>query len=134
MEVGMATLRSVVIGFLTLVLGLSSSAFGSERHAVEPAKLAQAVAHRVAQENADRRAVREALANPEVVRLAESLGIDVARLKASVDTMDADALARAASAAAEVNRPLVGGASTITISTTTVIIGLLIIILILVAD
>lgn len=130
----MRTFRSVIAALFTLILGLSSSAFARERHAVEPAQLAQAVADRGAQQDVQRAAVRQALARPEVARAAAGVGIDLAQVAASVDTMNPDALARAADAAAKVNQSLVGGASTITISTTTVIIGLLVLIIILVAD
>ena len=81
----------------------------------------------------DRAAIREALGRPEVQSLANKTGIDVDRLSAAVNTMsDADAQ-RAADAAREVNQSLVGGASTVTISTTTIIIGLLVLILLIVA-
>ncbi len=130
----MRTFRSVLAALLTLILGLSGSAFAHERHAVEPAQIAHAVANRVAQQDIQRAAIREALARPEVARMASGLGIDLAGVAASVDTMGPDALAQAADAAGKVNQSLVGGASTVTISTTTIIIGLLIILLIIVAD
>lgn len=78
--------------------------------------------------------MRDALSRPEVRAIADKAGVNLGHLAATVDTLDATALARTADTARDVNAALVGGASTITISTTTIIIGLLIIILILVAD
>jgi hypothetical protein len=87
----------------------------------------------VASQDANRAAVREALARPEVKRVAAGVGVDANRLAAAVDTMAGPDLDQAASAARQVNQQLVGGDSSISISTTTIIIALLVIILIVVA-
>jgi hypothetical protein len=130
----MRTIQTLLAAPLLLVLGLSPSAFAQERHAVAPADIARAVTQHVAEQDADRAAIQEALTRPEVRAIAARTGVDIDRLAASVDSLDPDAVARAAASAREVNTALVGGASTVTISTTTIIIVLLIVILILVAD
>jgi hypothetical protein len=76
--------------------------------------------------------VHEALARPEVQQVAASIGLDLTRAAAVVDTMSAADLERAASAARDVNQQLVGGASTVVISTTTIIIILLLVIILII--
>jgi hypothetical protein len=131
MEVSMRTLRSLLAGSLIVVMALPARAVG-QQHAVDPAEIAKAVARHAATEQADRAAIREALARPEVRSLAARAGVDPGRLASGLDTLTAPDLARAATAARDVNEALVGGAS-ITISTTTIIIGLLLLLLIIVA-
>jgi hypothetical protein len=125
---------SLIAAVLALVLAWSPSARADERHAISPAKLAQAVAEHTASQDADRAAIHEALTRPEVRAVAERTGLDIDRVAASIDTLSPTELASAAASARDVNNALVGGASTITISTTTIIIVLLVVILILVAD
>jgi hypothetical protein len=129
----MQTVRKLVTLVLAVLIAAPSAAFADGRHVVDPATLAATVAQHVEQQNADRAAIREALARPQVRDMAGRMGVDVDRATAVVNTLgDAD-LARAASAARQVNQQLVGGARTIVITTTTVIIALLIIILIILA-
>ena len=129
----MRTLRKLLVGPLVLVTALSSAAFAEERHVVDPVALANAVTQRVGEQDAERAAIREAFARPEVRDVAAKTGIDLARLSAAVGTLGGDDLARAAGAARQVNDRLVGGATTVVISTTTIIIALLVLILIIVA-
>lgn len=129
----MRTLRPVLAGSFVLVLALSASAFAQERHAVDPAALAHSVTQHVAAQDADRAAIHEALARPEVREMAGRAGIDLDRVDQSVDTLTGQSLDRMASAARDVNQALVGGASTVVISTTTIIIALLVIIIIILA-
>ena len=91
------------------------------------------MAAKVASQDADRAAIREALARPEVKNLAAGMGVDMNRLTETVDTLAAADLDQAASTARQVNQQLVGGDSTVTLSTTTIIIALLVLILIIVA-
>jgi len=111
----------------------SSSAFADQQHLVTPSQLATTVADGVAKQDANRTAVHEALARPEVQSVASSMGIDLTRATAAVDTMSGADLARAADAAQQVNQQLVGGASTIVISTTTIVIILLLVIILIIA-
>jgi predicted xylose isomerase-like sugar epimerase len=115
-----------------LALALSTAAFAQERHVVTADKLAQTVSQYVQKQDADRAAIRETLARPEVKNVAESMGIDIGRVSASIDALPPESLERAAATARDVNQALVGGASTIVISTTTIIIVLLIVILVVV--
>lgn len=128
----MPTVRTILLFPLLALMMATSSAFAGQQHVVAPSQLAAAVADSVAKDDANRAAVHEALARPEVQRVASSMGMDLTRAAAAVDTLPAGDLERAASAARDVNQQLVGGASTIVISTTTIIIVLLVIILIVV--
>ena len=123
-----------LVALVTIVtLGISQQAFATERHAVALSQLAETVNERVAQQEADRAEIRAALAHPEVREIAVRLGINLDRVDAALNTLSQDALARAASAARQVNRSLVGGAETLAISATTIIVALLVVILIVVA-
>jgi hypothetical protein len=131
----MHTFRSVLAIPLMLSLCLAGSgpAFAQQRHVVDPSTLAQVVGQRVAQQDTDRAAIREALGRQEVQQVAKDVGVDLGRVNASVATLAGSDLARAATAARHVNEALAGGASTVVISTTTLIIALLVIILLIVA-
>jgi hypothetical protein len=122
--------RSIV--WVLVACFTASAAYADQQHAVAPAQLAAAVSDHVAAQDADRAAIREALAQPQVKDVAASMGLDLARATRAVDTMKTAELQQAANAARQVNDQLAGGASTIVISTTTIIIVLLIIILIVV--
>jgi hypothetical protein len=130
----MRVLHKIVAGPLVILLALSSSAaFADERHVVDPAAIAATMDARVARQDADRAAIREALARAEVREMAGRVGIDLSRIDAAVATLDGQDLERAAEAARQVNHSFVGGASTVVISTTTIIIALLVVILLIVA-
>jgi hypothetical protein len=128
----MKIVRSLITFVLAALMAVPSPALANGQHLVPPAQLAAALAQHVERQNADRAAVREALARPQVREMAGRMGIDLDRAVAAVDTFaDAD-LVRAANAARQVNQQLVGG-QTVTITTTTIIIALLVVILIIVA-
>ncbi len=129
----MRMLRSLVAVPLVFILGLSAPALAQDRHIVNPSALSQAVAAHVAQQDADRAAIHEALNRPEVREVAEKSGIDLDRVNASIDTLSGSSLEEVAAAAQRVNQTLVGGASTVVISSTTIIIALLVVILLIVA-
>ena len=129
----MRTITTLLAAPLMLILGFSTPARAQDRHAIPPSALAAAVTDHAASLDADRDTIREALKKPEVRTVAERIGIDIERAEASIDSLDPSTVARAAESARQVNDALVGGASTITISTTTIIIVLLLIILIIVA-
>jgi hypothetical protein len=127
----MQTVRQFLV-FPLVALMMASSAYAEQQHIVTPNQLAATVADHVAAQDANRAAVHEALARPEVQAMASSLGVDLARAAAAVDTMSGADLQRAADAAQQVNQQLVGGASTVVISTTTIIIVLLLIIILVI--
>ena len=122
-----------LLAFTLIVLTTVSSAFAADQHVVSPQQLAAAVNGKVAQEDADRAAIREALTRPQVRDAAKSIGVDVDKISARADTLSGPDLVKAADAARQVNHDLVGGASTVVISTTTIIIILLLVILLVVA-
>src|SRR5215204_2259546 len=131
----MSTVRRLFMLPLAALLAFSSTPAAAGQHVVPPSQVAATLTDHVAKQDADRTTVREALARPEVQRVAATIGLDLARATAAIDTMSDADLERAASAARDVNQQLVGGASTVVISTTTIIIALLIvIIIILIAD
>jgi hypothetical protein len=127
----MSIARNLMAPIFLLLLA-STAAFAGEQHLVSPGQLAATLDERVAAQDADRAAVREALARPEVREAAAKAGLDLTRATAAVDTLEGPDLARAADAARKVNQQFVGG-STIVITTTTLIIILLLLILLVVA-
>ena len=128
----MPTARSLVALSLTVLIA-STSVRADQQHIVAPAQVAAAVADRVAQQDADRAAVADALKRPEVREFATRMGVDLSTVDARISTLAGADLQQAADAARRINGDLVGGASSVTIGTTTLIIILLLIILIIVA-
>ena len=128
----MQSVRRLLVFPLMALMLASSSAFAGQQHLVTPAQLATTVAEGVAKQDANRAAVHEALARPEVQSVASSVGLDLTRATAAIDTMSGADLERAAHAAQQVNQQLVGGASTVVISTTTIIIVLLLVIILVI--
>ncbi len=129
----MRTVRQLLALLLSLLTVPAGSAFADQQHVVDPSQLASTVAQRIATQDADRAAIRATLARPEVRDVAATLAVDVRRLTTAVDTLSGGDLERAVTTARQVDRQLVGGASTVTLSTTTIIIGLLVLILLIVA-
>jgi len=128
----MTKARMMFVLPLMLVVLAAGSAFADQQHIVNPQQMTAAMSAKLASQDADRTAVHEALARPEVKDVATTMGVDVNQLGAAVDTMSGVDLQQAASAARQVNQQMVGGASTIVLSTTTIIIILLAVILIVV--
>jgi hypothetical protein len=141
----MRTIRQLLVFPLVLVTAMAAPAFADLsrqsaegatadlQHLVPPGQLTATVTDRVAAQDASRAAIREALARPEVQRVAASMQLDLARASAAIEMLTGTDLDQAANAACSVNEQLVGGASTVVLSTTTIIIILLVIILLIVA-
>ena len=129
----MRIVRELLAFPLMLLTIAASPAFADQQHLVAPGQLAATVTEHVAQQDASRAAIREALARPEVRDVASSMHVDLARATAAVETMTGADLEQTANAAKTVNQQLVGGASTVVISTTTIIIALLVLIILIVA-
>lgn len=91
-----------------------------------------ALTHRVADVTAKRQAITMALQQPDVERVARSLGVDIARANASVATLAGADLDRIAAQAQLVNDQIAGG-QTVRLNLLWIIIGLLVVILIVVA-
>jgi hypothetical protein len=132
-DILMRNVRQLLAFPLMLLTIAASPAFADQQHLVAPGQLAATVTDHVAQQDASRAAIREALARPEVRDVASSMHIDLARATAAIETMTGTDLEQAANAARTVNQQLVGGASTVVISTTTIIIALLVLIVLIVA-
>lgn len=92
----------------------------------------EALAHRAADVTAKRQAITTALQQPDVERVARSLGVDIARASASVGTLAGADLDRIAAQAQLVNDQIAGG-QTVRLNLLWIIIGLLVLILIIVA-
>jgi hypothetical protein len=118
---------------LVALMLASTSAYAGQQHVLTPSELAATVTDGVAKQDANRAAVHEALARPEVQAVASKLGLDLTRADQAVDVMSGSELDKAASAAQQVNQELVGGASTVVISTTTIVIILLLVIILIIA-
>ena len=129
----MQSVRTLFVFPLVVLMMASSSAFAGQQHLVTPGQLATTVAGGAAKQDANRAAVHEALARPEVEAVASKLGLDLTRATAAVDAMAGADLEKAANAAQQVNEQLVGGASTVVISTTTIVIILLLVIILIIA-
>jgi hypothetical protein len=128
----MRTIRQLLVFPLVLVTAIAAPAFADLQHLVPPGQLTATVIDRVAAQDASRAAIREALARPEVQRVAASMQLDLSRASAAIEMLTGTDLEQAANAARSVNRQLVGGASVV-LSTTTIIIILLVVILLIVA-
>ena len=129
----MTTVRKLTTFLVAALVAAPTVALADGRHVVDPGTLSATIAAHAAEQDADRAAIREALAQPQVRDMAGRMGLDVDRAVAAVDTLGPADLGRAATAARQVNQQLVGGATTIVITTTTIIIALLIIIIIVLA-
>jgi hypothetical protein len=128
----MLTVRKLLALPLMLLVALAAPAFADTQHAVDPGALSTIVGQRVAQHDADRAAIREALGRQEVRDIAARMGLDLGQAAASLNTLSGSDLSRAGDTARQLNQQLVGGASTVTLQTTTIIIILLVVILIVV--
>jgi len=130
----MRTFYKLLVGPLVLLTALSSSSittFAAEpQHTVSPSELAATVAGHVAQQDADRAAIREALGRPEVKNVATRVGIDLDHVAAVAGTLSGASLNEAAAAARQVNDAVSGGSSTVVISSETIILVLLLVLLI----
>jgi ATPase subunit of ABC transporter with duplicated ATPase domains len=129
----MQTVRKLTTLVLAALIAAPTVALAEGRHVVDPAAISATIAQHSAEQDADRAAVREALAKAPVREMAGRMGLDIDRATAAIDALSPGDLGRAAAAARQVNQQLVGGATTIVITTTTVIIALLIILIIVLA-
>jgi hypothetical protein len=127
----MTSPHKVFVPLFVVLMATAGPAFAGQ-HIVAPRELSEIVSARVAADDADRAAVREALARPDVQAVAGRMGVDPNRLTAVVDTLSGVDLRQAGTTARRVNEQLVGGASNVVISTTTIIIILLVVILIII--
>ena len=99
---------------------------------IPPGAIDDALANRAADVTAKQQAIKTALQQPDVQRVATSLGVDIARANASVATLGGADLDRIAAQAQLVNDQIAGG-QTVRLNLLWIIIGLLVLILIIVA-
>ena len=99
---------------------------------IPPGVIDDALTRRAADVTAKQQAIKTALQQPDVERVARSLGVDIARANASVATLAGADLDRIAAQAQLVNDQIAGG-QTVRLNLLWIIIGLLVLILIIVA-
>jgi hypothetical protein len=100
---------------------------------VPPGSIDAAFTAQAADVTAKRQSITTALQQPDVERVAKSLGVDIARANVAVATLAGADLDRAAAQAQLVNDEIAGG-QTVRLNLLWVIIGLLVVILIVVAS
>jgi hypothetical protein len=103
-----------------------------QSHVVDQQMIQKAFDQRAAEAAAKRQVIRSALQQPDVVKVANRLGLDIARAEAAVATLDGAELNQLAAQAATVNDELSGGQN-VTLNLIWIIIGLLVLILLIVA-
>lgn len=101
-------------------------------HVASGATLDRLVAADMAQQNADRQAIRDLLQRSDVRDIAAQNGLDIRKADAAVSTLTGKDLQETAARARLAQEQLAAGSS-ITITTTTLIIILLVVILLIVA-
>ena len=114
------------------IIFAAGPARAQQPHVVDSRALDQALAQRTAETNAKREAIRTALQQPDVQRIAERLGVDVARVESAVGTLSGGDLDRVASHAQAVNDAIAGG-QTVRLNLLWIVLALLIVILIIMA-
>ena len=117
---------AVVLSYLVLAVPARA------QQIVSPGAIDHALAERAGDATAKQQAIKTALRQPDVQRVAQSLGVDIARADASVATLAGADLDRVAAQAQLVNDEIAGG-QTVRLNLLWIIIGLLVVILIIVA-
>lgn len=123
------TLAAVLCaGFLSASL-LTLSARAQEAHVVGAGELDRITADHRSEAQQQRELLLDVLERERVAEAAGRMGVDLVEAREAARTLEGGALEEAAEQAREIDRSLVGGASTVTISTTTLIIVLLLILI-----
>ena len=99
---------------------------------IPPGAIDDALTQRAADVTAKQQTIKTALQQPDVERVARSLGVDIARANASIATLGGADLDRVAAQAQLVNDEI-GGGQSVRLNLLWIIIALLIVILIVVA-
>jgi hypothetical protein len=123
-------IKTTVAAVMTLALLWTAPAFAQSQHVVPTGQLRQAI---VAQAQADaktRATVRRVLNGTQAQNLAASLGVDLSRADAAINSLSRAQLDQLAAPVQQADAQLAGGANnTIIISTTTILLILIIVIL-----
>jgi ABC-type uncharacterized transport system YnjBCD ATPase subunit len=118
---------------ILLIVTFAMPRIGAQQlHVVDTTAVQRALDQRAADSLAKRQVIRTALQQPDVVKVANQLGLEAARVDAAVAALDGAELDRLAAQAEVVNDALSGG-QTARVNLLWVIIGLLVLILIIVA-
>jgi hypothetical protein len=120
------------LGFVLCFVLVTAVLPARAQQIVPPGAIDQALTEKAADLAAKQQTIRTALQQPEVQRVAKSLGVDIARAQGAVGTFSGADLDRVAAQAQLVNDEVSGG-QTVRLNLLWVIIGLLILILIIVA-
>lgn len=122
-------LRLITAGLMLSSLLFSSTAMAQQRHIVDAVSMNRAVAAQTATDQQNRDVVRGVLHQPQVVALANRMGLDVTKADAAVSTISGAELAKIATQARTANTQLAGGSDTVVIGMTSLLLIIIIIIL-----
>jgi hypothetical protein len=128
----MRFLEKALVVFLCLGV-VSPGVRAQQPNVVDPSALDQALAEKAQDTAAKRQTVLTALRHAPVKEVAKSLGLELTRAEAAVNTLDGQTLDQLTLQAQEVNEALEGG-QTVRLNVLWIILGLLIVILIIVAS
>lgn len=127
MPIRLRAFRPLILAVLALVVA-PAGIRAQEAHVVDEVDLRQAVARDGERATADREAIREVLARPDVEAVAERMGLDLEDARSALPTLSDEEAFLLAERARQVDDHLAAGQESFTISTTWIIIGLLILI------
>lgn len=113
-----SVLASVVL-LLSLSAGVGAAA--EPDHIVTGLEIQSQIDQKLHSESADRQAIRDLLARPEVQRIAGSAGLNLQKADAAVGVLSGPELSRLATQARQANSDILGG-KTITMTWTMVIL------------
>lgn len=113
------TVLAAALLLVSLAPGLGLAA--EPEHIVSGPEIQSQLDQKVHSEAADRQAIRDLLARPEVQRVAGTAGLDLQKADAAVGTLSGPELSRLASQARQANSDIIGG-KTVTMTWTMVII------------
>jgi hypothetical protein len=122
-----------VLAILLTVLTAVPRVHAQASHAATQSAIDLALEQHVSTTAADRADVLRVLEHPAVKDVATSVGIDLRRATSAVGMVDDGQIGALAAQSRQVEQALVGGQSSVTISTTVIIIALLVLILLIVA-
>lgn len=127
MPIRLRAFRPLIVAVLALIAAPAGTQ-AQEPHVVDEADLRQAVARDGERATADREAIRQVLATPDVETVAERMGLDLDETRSALPTLTDEEASLLAERARQVDDQLAAGQESFTISTTWIIIGLLILI------
>lgn len=127
MPIRIRAFRPMIVAVLALIAA-PAGIQAQESHVVDEADLRRAVARDGERAAADREAIRQVLASPDVEAVAERMGLDLDEARSALPTLTDEEASVLAERARQVDDHLAAGQESFTISTTWIIIGLLILI------